>query len=704
MDKVKNDGSILLIAIMVISFLGGIALAVLGPVSTSAERTDYLVLRKKAQAAADSVAERIKYYMTQDGAVAQDGTSQAVLDAIAAGDWAPVSLADNGGVDKEGVTFPTIDMVDGSGNPVFNTAVNDLHFPAFNNESIRYIAYTTEDPAGSAASYVSAEVDGEVINIRVSYRRMLASELPHESYLHAIYAANYNNSSFTFKLEGHGMAQTISLSDRDLRANGSISSNGCLNVKADESKGWLGFPIPNIELQPGDQPKLKIYVQNVPGQGNVTINLHDAGGELGNGFVPKDQLGNPIGQITVNGSEVKHEYIEFPLDAEIFNQHKGDNLYVAFSVESVEGSNGNNNGGNNSELHLKVKDGTPPMLTYAVDAGQDEVQGDIFINGNADVSEGFVDGTTKATGEVTGDGTGDEVSESDNIPAPDLAKDGEWYQKLALSDDGTASSNPVVVTDSSDGSVDGKIAGIICPFDQTGENQPYMDDDATSDTVYVIDSNFGVEARGPGRHTSGDPTYDSGTDSVIVTVPDEYNNKAVFVPGDFWFDILDPTFIDLRTASGKPARLTFIVEGNVYLTDGVNRGVHPDSVDGGAISVISLKNRDGNGGNIYYGDPSAGAGRIDPIKAYLYAENNFGWYPKAENAGDFDLIGNMTAGNQIDFSKRGDGGNFVPVNIEFDPSILDPEVRDSLPMLPPPNTNEIIPGSPYKVGSYQVLE
>ena len=82
-------------------------------------------------------------------------------------------------------------------------------------------------------------------------------------------AANAADSDYTFMLEGHGIEETVSLSDQDLSANDSISSSGCLNIKADESKGWLGFSIPDVELQPGAEPKIKIYVQNVPGNGDV---------------------------------------------------------------------------------------------------------------------------------------------------------------------------------------------------------------------------------------------------------------------------------------------------------------------------------------------------------------------------------------------------------------------------------------------------
>jgi hypothetical protein len=94
---------------------------------------------------------------------------------------------------------------------------------------------------------------------------------------------------------------------------------------------------------------------------------------------------------------------------------------------------------------------------------------------------------------------------------------------------------------------------------------------------------------------------------------------------------------------------------------------------------------------------------IDPIKAFLYAENDFKWFQDAQGAGDFDILGNMTAGGLIDLTDREEGESFVPITVNFDPAILDPAVRENLPMLPPGNEDEIIPGSPYKPGAYQII-
>jgi hypothetical protein len=696
----NRKGSVLIIALIMVAFLGALAVAVMDPVSASRKVTTVAYNQKQATIAAQAVAERVKAIMCLDGAVAEDGTSQCVLDAIAAGIWTPISFEDNGNADAENITFPSIDLVGADGNPVFDPAIADPDFPPLqgaNYNEIRYIAYTAEDGAGNAISYVSAECNGVVRNLRVSYHRELVTDFPHPSYLRAIYAANTGSNLYTFLLDSHTGTITDDVWDwlywDEIRANSFLSSTGCINLQPGQTKGYLGFNIPNKTLKAGTNPSLYLYLLNIPAYKDIRVKVHRIPGPLGTGYNDYSQFGEVISTQDIDGM-TKRQYVPFEIDEDIWNAHKGGVLQIALSYEKLEAD------GPTSAVHFKCKDSRPPIVRYETEetvTGTDEVTGDIFINGDANITKGSVTGGTEATGSVWGDGDGEESSSVDMIPPPDLTKGGDWYLSLGLNPDGTSSTNIKVVTDASDGIIDNRIAGIICPHTETGESQDYMDDDATSTVTYVLDSNFGVEA-GP-----SDPTYHSDTDSVIVTVPETYNNKAIYIPGDFWCDILNPTFIDFRTPAGDPVTLTFIVEGNIYLTDGVNRKKHPDSITGGAISFIALKNDSGQGGNIFYGDPSAGGGRLDPVQAYLYAENNFKWYQKAQDAGLFDIIGNMTAGNLVDFTDRKDGLEFVPIDVQFDPALLDADVRKNLPCLPRANRVDVIPGTPYEQCGMQYL-
>ncbi len=691
----------MILAIIIVTMLSALVAAVLGPIGTSAKVTNLYALQRKALFVADAAAERAKLYMTLPGAVAADGTSESVLQAVSAGLWEPVSITDNGGTDKPGVTFPTIDMVDGSGNPVFDLTAADSKFPPVPGmPEARYIAYTAETDSGCAISYVSAEYEGEVVNMRISYRRHLASELPHESYFHAIYAANNQGLDYTFMMESetHTETQTLYVTREPIPDDPSESSNGVIMARAlngtGYGKGHLAFNIPSGSIV---NPRLRMYVHNTP-HGGTDVNIHTINkNSMTHGYEEASQFGEVIGELTVENG-MKHHYVEFPLSQSVVDLYRGQTLYVAMSIDGSESPSGT------KDVLFKSKGGSEPMFVYdvttEVNDGSDIVAGDIYINGNADIESGDVVGTTKATGTVIGDGSGEELTGVDPIDPPLLQKEGSWYASLGVGTNGSIADpenvNSNVVFDGSDGAVDNIIAGIIVPHTMTGENQEYMDDNATSPVTYVLDSNIGVQAG------SGDPTYDYATDSVIVTVPDEFNNKAIYIPGDFWVDILNPTDIDFKTASGESVNLTFIVEGNIYMTDGINTDVHPEAVGGGVISMIALKRSDTSGGDIFYGDPAA-HGVIDPIKAFLYAENNFLWFQDAQGAGEFRIEGNMTASGIIDFTNRQEGDSFVPIEVNFDPTILDPEVRAKLPCLPPGGEDIIVPGTPYIPGPCQHL-
>lgn len=170
-------GSILIIALITVTFLGALAVAVMNPVTASREITDVMYSRKMAQLVAESAAERVKAIMCQDtGPTWEDGTSQCVKDAISNNEWDPTLPSENGDVDEALITFPTVDSV-GSGNlPRFDTSVTDAnypHFPSPAGNDIRYLVYTSTetDEYGHAQSYVSAMCNGQVVNMKVTYRK-----------------------------------------------------------------------------------------------------------------------------------------------------------------------------------------------------------------------------------------------------------------------------------------------------------------------------------------------------------------------------------------------------------------------------------------------------------------------------------------------------------------------------------------------------
>lgn len=438
----------------------------------------------------------------------------------------------------------------------------------------------------------------------------------------------------------------------------------------------------------------------------------------------------PLRTVEENGG-VERAGITFPsIEAFTDPEHLADGRFITWTTENAAGTAVSYVSARygNEVQHMKVNyrrklrsEQPHPLFYHAIYMANDQglsnfrlwlrkqafkadtIIGDIYAGADIKLTgHPFINGLIKATGMITGhaDGDNEQLTGQDLILPPDLSPGGPYRTDLGASTDGHSPADPVnrnqkVVFDSDDTAIDGLIGGIVSEAELTGEGQAYIDDlhapAPAGVKVYAIDGNFGTECR------NGDPTYHAGTDSAIITIPSEYNNKAVYIPGDFWFDIPDPTFIDFRDENGGPVNLTFIVKGNIYMTDGCNRGRHPAAAADSHISFIALKDNDraDNTGNIFYGDPSQNGGRIDPIKAFMYAEGDFAWYPNAQSAGDFDILGGMTAGGIIDFSARPYGESFVPINVEFDPAILDPEFRDSLPCLPHDTGNEIVPGTPY---------
>ncbi len=171
----EKQGTVLLIALMMVTFLGALAVAVMQPVGTSAEITDIMYSQKMATLLAESGAERVKFFMTMNSAVPDDGRSTAVINVLASGVFTPDTAAQAEGLDIAGSTYPTVDMIRGNtSKPVFDYSSNqgDPKYPPIPGLLDGfYIVYTTDEINANTVSYVSAEYNGEIRNIKVTYRR-----------------------------------------------------------------------------------------------------------------------------------------------------------------------------------------------------------------------------------------------------------------------------------------------------------------------------------------------------------------------------------------------------------------------------------------------------------------------------------------------------------------------------------------------------
>ena len=82
----RESGSVLIICLIIVTFLAAMAITVMNPAGTADKVSTMAYNQSRAAIAANSVAERVKYNMCQDGAVPADGTSLAVQTV----GWVPV--------------------------------------------------------------------------------------------------------------------------------------------------------------------------------------------------------------------------------------------------------------------------------------------------------------------------------------------------------------------------------------------------------------------------------------------------------------------------------------------------------------------------------------------------------------------------------------------------------------------------------------
>ena len=203
--------------------------------------------------------------------------------------------------------------------------------------------------------------------------------------------------------------------------------------------------------------------------------------------------------------------------------------------------------------------------------------------------------------------------------------------------------------------------------------------------------------------TESSYTYTVSEDSIdgthytapsYINVKPEDNVKVYYVEGNVYLHA-SPTYCLKFIEPGT--RITIVAKGNITISDEFyyNADYDPDlersELDStvaenpqDALCLIALKNPDcTDSGNIYIGDPAHGTGGA--IHAMLYAENDFiDNNLNTANQQFISIFGNMTAGNQIDLNRSGDGGYRTRLDVT-----LDERIR---------NGTIVVPGLPAPVG------
>jgi len=143
----------------------------------------------------------------------------------------------------------------------------------------------------------------------------------------------------------------------------------------------------------------------------------------------------------------------------------------------------------------------------------------------------------------------------------------------------------------------------------------------------------------------------NGTDATKISYTKGFEyGKTYFVgpqkPGDKVAMIIDNTstysykFLTPGAESSGQQNL-IAVQGDIYISDNI---FHTNK-NKDAVVFIALKNPDGTGGNIYFGDTRFGT--VEDFNAYMFAENNFVSTNVSYSNSKILVNGNMAAGNRV---------------------------------------------------------
>ncbi len=291
-----------------------------------------------------------------------------------------------------------------------------------------------------------------------------------------------------------------------------------------------------------------------------------------------------------------------------------------------------------------TNDPTYTMPFGGVGAQGDDVTGDVYSGGDITASDdASITGTARAKGTITGDGMSEDPEEGVTQPIPDLQ--GMDYSSIAdvkVSDQ--FADHGYYTSDDAGGSayqVPEEYAAHIFRKNPT--------DRATECSGTVKDDYFIEDPYEPVRT---DPNQ-NGSDAYHITFGDESkgqeegNHKIYYVDGNVWIHNKKSYSFKFYDEHSAGVTATFVVKGNVYFSD--NTFYTNKNKDG--VAFIAMKDPDvDDSGNIYIGDPVYGT--VGELNSFLYAEDTF--YDlnlDEEGSYNFEIYGNMTAGNHVDINR-----------------------------------------------------
>jgi hypothetical protein len=304
-------------------------------------------------------------------------------------------------------------------------------------------------------------------------------------------------------------------------------------------------------------------------------------------------------------------------------------------------------------------------------AQADHVNGNVYSGANVEFSGGAtVDGIVRATGSISGGSGETGVTQ----PIPDLAgmnyavnNDVNVAQQFAgpsaryrsnSSYGGSAwqlpESNPAHI------------------FRKNPSNRATNINGTTKDDYFLEDVYESINTSNAINPSAGSPITFSGVDGEPGSGG---NNVLYYIDGNLWVHNTNAFSFTMTSAGNTPLRVTFVVKGNIYISDNIFYG--DPNQDG--LALIAMKDESvPDSGNIYFGDPTFGT--LEYMEAFMYAENNF--YDNnlsASGSARVTVHGNMTAGNQV-LINRDVGHQHSKLTVNFDSRIWDQDL--DLPGIP----------------------
>ena len=203
----------------------------------------------------------------------------------------------------------------------------------------------------------------------------------------------------------------------------------------------------------------------------------------------------------------------------------------------------------------------------------------------------------------------------------------------------------------------------------------------------------------PYERVYSDP-YQNGSSAYQATLTGGGNpgpngsSRVVFIDGNLWVHNKRTYSLQLKYGGSGGTRVTFVVKGNVYISD--NLFVHGGNDSG--IAIIAMKDAAvADSGNVYFGDPVFGT--LQQMNAFLYAENNF--YDNnldAVGSAMVEVNGMMSAGNHVNINRTWSNGQHSKLTVQFDDRIKNGTL--DLPGLPQSSSGG---GASYVVVSWREI-